>query len=306
MCADASFPMTDQRQTDIALALGDKLMEGRRLTRDEARAIADTTDLATLGMIAADARHRRVGDAVTFVRVVELPFGMPIPDAFPPAAREVRLTGAPASAGHAVAFVAQVAGRTSGAPVTAFTLDDLVSLAGGSVAGLAGELQSAGLRSLAELNLDRDPDGTALDTLLAAGLAVPVGRWSKPPADPVAALERVRALQEVTETLRAFGPLALVSRTETPTTGYDDVKLVALTRLILDNVDHVQVDWPVHGPKLAQVALLFGASDLDRIVASDEAPQGPRRAPLEEVKRNIAAASLEPVERDGRFARVQA
>jgi CofH/MqnC C-terminal region len=298
--------MTDQRQIDVALALGDRLIERRRLTTDEARTIAETTDLATLGMIAADARRRRVGDAVTFVRVVELPFGMPMPDAFPPAAWEVRLMGAPASADDAVALVGQVANRAGGAAVTAFTLDDLVSLAGGSIASLAGELQSAGLASLAELNLDRDPDRTALDAVLAAGLTIPVARWSKPSADPVAALERVRALQDATGMLRAFAPLALVSRAETPTTGYDDVKLVALTRLVLDNVDHVQLDWPVHGPKLAQVALLFGASDLDRIVASDEAPQGPRRAPLEEVRRNIAAASLEPVERDGRFARVQA
>jgi 2-iminoacetate synthase ThiH len=69
-------------------------------------------------------------------------------------------------------------------------------------------------------------------------------------------------------------------------------------------VPAIQVDWARHGPKLAQVALLFGASDLDRVSPSDAAPLGHRRAPLEEVERNIRAAFLQPVERDGRFERV--
>ncbi|MBA2354805.1 MAG: aminofutalosine synthase MqnE, partial [Acidobacteria bacterium] len=56
------------------------------------------------------------------------------------------------------------------------------------------------------------------------------------------------------------------------------------------------------GAKLAQACLLFGADDLDGVPARDDLPHGPRRAILEEVRRNILAASLDPVERDGRFA----
>jgi len=52
---------------------------------------------------------------------------------------------------------------------------------------------------------------------------------------------------------------------------------------------------------LAQVALTVGADDLDGVTTSDEAPDGKRRAPLEEVRRNITAAALQPAERDGRF-----
>jgi 2-iminoacetate synthase ThiH len=63
----------------------------------------------------------------------------------------------------------------------------------------------------------------------------------------------------------------------------------------------VQVDWQRYGPKLAQVALTFGADDLDNVSPSDEAPDGRRRAALEEVRRNIEAAGLTPAERDGRF-----
>jgi 2-iminoacetate synthase ThiH len=61
------------------------------------------------------------------------------------------------------------------------------------------------------------------------------------------------------------------------------------------------VDWLRYGPKLAQVALTFGADDLDCVSATHDAPDGRRRAPLEEVRRNIEAAGFSPAERDGRF-----
>jgi 2-iminoacetate synthase ThiH len=62
------------------------------------------------------------------------------------------------------------------------------------------------------------------------------------------------------------------------------------------------VDWQRYGPKLAQVALTFGADDVWGISASDAAPEGRRRAPVEEIRRNVEAAGFEPIERDGRFA----
>ena len=67
------------------------------------------------------------------------------------------------------------------------------------------------------------------------------------------------------------------------------------------NIPVVQVDWQRYGPKLAQVALTFGADDLDNVAASDEAPDGRRRAPLEELRRNIEAAGFTAAERDGLF-----
>jgi aminodeoxyfutalosine synthase len=86
-----------------------------------------------------------------------------------------------------------------------------------------------------------------------------------------------------------------------PTTGYEDVKRVALARLFLDNVPSIQVDWSLYGPKLAQVMLTVGADDVDAVSPSNDSSEGPRRAPLEEIRRNIRAAGLEPVERNGRF-----
>jgi aminodeoxyfutalosine synthase len=86
-----------------------------------------------------------------------------------------------------------------------------------------------------------------------------------------------------------------------PTTGFDDVKRVALARLFLEDVPSIQVDWSLYGPKLAQVALTVGANDVDAVSPLDDSAEGRRRAPLEEIRRNIRAAGLDPVERDGRF-----
>jgi aminodeoxyfutalosine synthase len=122
-----------------------------------------------------------------------------------------------------------------------------------------------------------------------------------PSADVAALLTNVAALQHAVGVIRAFAPLPKKINPAVPTTGYDDVKRVALARLFIEDIPSIQVDWSLYGPKLAQVALTVGADDLDAVSPSDEAPDGPRRAPLEEVRRNIRAAGLEPVERDGRF-----
>jgi 2-iminoacetate synthase ThiH len=77
--------------------------------------------------------------------------------------------------------------------------------------------------------------------------------------------------------------------------------MVAIGRLAAPTSPSIQVDWQRYGPKLAQVALTFGADDIYGVSASDEAPEGRRRAPVEEIRRNIEAAGFEPAERDGAF-----
>ena len=72
------------------------------------------------------------------------------------------------------------------------------------------------------------------------------------------------------------------------------MRLVALARLALPTVDVIEVDWQQYGPKLAQVALMFGANHLDRVLPIDDPALGPRRAATEDVRRNIAAAGFRP------------
>ena len=79
------------------------------------------------------------------------------------------------------------------------------------------------------------------------------------------------------------------------------MKQIALTRLIADNIQSIQVDWSLYGPKLAQFALTIGANDVDAVAAVDPGILGTRRSPIEEIRGNIRSAALEPVERNGRF-----
>jgi len=125
-----------------------------------------------------------------------------------------------------------------------------------------------------------------------------------PSADPMPLLKTVADLQRSVAVIRAFAPLPRRVNPAAPTTGFEDVKHVALARLVADNVPSIQVDWSLYGPKLAQVALTVGADDVDGVSAEDETGEGRRRAPLEEIRRNITAAGLDPVERNGRFDRL--
>jgi aminodeoxyfutalosine synthase len=125
-----------------------------------------------------------------------------------------------------------------------------------------------------------------------------------PGPDMIPLLKAVVALQRDVAVIRAFAPLPRTMNPAVPTTGYDDVKRIALARLVADSVPSIQVDWSLYGPKLAQVALTVGADDVDGVSAEDDETLGRRRAPLEEIRRNILAAGQDPVERNGRFDRI--
>jgi aminodeoxyfutalosine synthase len=111
----------------------------------------------------------------------------------------------------------------------------------------------------------------------------------------------VAAVQRNVAVIRSFAPLPRRVTPAAPSTGYDDVKRVAIARLAIENIPSIQVDWALYGPKLAQVALTMGADDVDAVSAEDDESEGRRRAPLAEIIRNIRAAGFEPVERNGRY-----
>ena len=121
------------------------------------------------------------------------------------------------------------------------------------------------------------------------------------PDDRMTLAHQARTLQTTMGGFHAFAPLPREISVSSPTTGYDDVKQVALSRLVADNIASIQVDWQLYGPKLAQFALTIGADDVDAVAAVDAGTLGTRRSPLEEIRGNIRAAGLEPVERDARF-----
>ena len=190
--------------------------------------------------------------------------------------------------------------------MTGYSLADLEALApreGLTLRSLLETLSAAGLELVAEAPFDllRDPR-RAIEEVNIAGLRLARLTVHQLPSDDVLDLyRRVAALQDQVGVIPAFAPLPRALNPAVPTTGYDDVRRVALARLSLADVPSIQVDWALYGPKLAQVALTVGANDIDAVSAVDDASEGRRRAPLEEVRRNILAAGLDPVERDGRF-----
>jgi aminodeoxyfutalosine synthase len=288
----------------------DELMErvsvGEPLGADNLEQLAATPDILQLGML-ADTVRRRLHDArVTYVRVALCPFDKPFTDAVPLAAREVRVTGKPESIEVAVTAIEAARAVAGDRAVSAFSwldVERLAATASERAATMLDRLRGAGLDALAEIPLDRIADPSrVLHALVSAGFNQIRVTIEKAPADVRTKLfVAAAALQEKHPAIRSINPLPTVLEALRPTTGYDDVKSVAIARLAAPNIPNVQVDWLRYGPKLAQVALTFGADDIDNVTASDEAPDGRRRAPLEEVRRNIEAAGLEPAERDGRF-----
>ena len=126
--------------------------------------------------------------------------------------------------------------------------------------------------------------------------------------DRVDHLLRLRAVQDDTHGFQTFIPLAF-HPDNTPlehlprTTGLTDIKQIAVSRLLLDNFPHIKAYWQMMTPKIAQIALRFGADDIDGTVIEEKiyhdagatTPQGMRR---EELMRLIREAGREPFERD--------
>jgi aminodeoxyfutalosine synthase len=129
--------------------------------------------------------------------------------------------------------------------------------------------------------------------------------------DRVDHLLRLRELQDETGGFVTFIPLAF-QPWEAPamdlpeTTGFDDLKAIAVARLLLDNVPHVKSYWVMITPRLAQVGLSFGADDIDGTVteekiAHDAGAPTPQAMTVDELVRLVREAGRRPVERDTVF-----
>jgi len=293
--------MTTSSTFDLLI---ERVTAGERLTPPEIAELAAAPDILPLGMLADALRRRLHGTQVTYLRVASCAFDQSFADAIPPAAREVRITGTPGTLDVAVVAVESAKAVAGDRTVSGFNWADIERLAsaGGTPLSRALEaLRRAGLDALADVPLDASPDAARLVSSLAdAGFQqLRLTIEKAPAAERRALFERAAALQDQYECIHAINPLP--AQALRPTTGYDDVKAVAIARLAAPNIQTIQVDWLRYGPKLAQVALTFGADDLDFVTADDAAPDGRRRAPLEEARRNIQAAGFSPAERDGRF-----
>ena len=118
---------------------------------------------------------------------------------------------------------------------------------------------------------------------------------------------RLRTLQDETGGFQTFIPLAFHpdnSRMDDipKPSGVMDLKTMAVSRLMLDNFPHIKAYWVMLGIKTAQIALAFGADDIDGTVVHEKiyheaGAETPQEVTVDEIRRLITEASRIPVER---------
>jgi aminodeoxyfutalosine synthase len=133
--------------------------------------------------------------------------------------------------------------------------------------------------------------------------------------DRVDHLMRLRAVQDetggfVTYIPLAFHPQNTVLHHVPKTTGFTDLKNIAVARLMLDNIPHIKAYWVMMTPEIAQIAQRFGANDIDGTIVEERiyhdagatTEQGMNRKQL---LRLIREAGCEPIERDTAYNKVE-
>ena len=128
-------------------------------------------------------------------------------------------------------------------------------------------------------------------------------------------LLRLRALQDDTRGFQCFIPLAFHNENNSlqklpEPTAVDDLRTLAVSRLLLDNVPHIKAYWVSMGVDTAQIALRFGADDLDgTIVHETHLSLGRQPVPMgmtrDELVRLIREAGRIPVERDTEYGVIE-
>jgi aminodeoxyfutalosine synthase len=127
-------------------------------------------------------------------------------------------------------------------------------------------------------------------------------------AERVDHLIRLRDLQARTGGFQVFVPLAFhndgnrMERLPAPT-GVEDLRVIAISRLMLHNIPHIKAYWIMLGIKTAQTAQLFGADDFDGTVTEEKiyhmaGSHSPQALSIEEIKHVIREAGRTPVERN--------
>lgn len=216
---------------------------------------------------------------------------------------------------------------------TAIEIDYLAGLAGLTLQETLADLQEAGLQSITgggaeifaeEVRKKICPRKISGEKYLEIhGMAHRMGLRStctmlyghvESVEDRVDHILRIRAQQDETGGFTAFVPLAFhpahtyLSHLPRPTAVLD-LRCVAAARLLLDNVDHVKVYWIMTGLQVAQLALHYGADDIDGTVVEERithmaGADTPQEVTEEELRRLIREAGRRPVRRDSLYNEV--
>ena len=138
--------------------------------------------------------------------------------------------------------------------------------------------------------------------------------------DRIEHLTMLRDLQDATGGFLTYIPLAYhpdhnelgveLGRAGTATTGYEDLKNIAIGRLFLDNIPHVKTHWPMVTPFISQIALSFGCDDVEGTVVYERiyheaGAQTEMHLPYAGLVALIRGAGKRPVERDSLYQPVR-
>ncbi len=214
-----------------------------------------------------------------------------------------------------IAHLAELSGQT-----VADTLKDLIKAGLGSIPGGGAEVFSPRIRQLTcEKKLSGEGWIDVAQTAHKAGLntnATMLYGHIESLEERIEHLDMLRKAQDETGGFLTFIPLAFHPKnTEladlSRTTGIDDLKNIAVARCFLDNFPHIKAYWVMIGPKMAQVALSFGADDVDGTVkeeiithmAGADTDQAMSR---DQLLRMIREAGRQPVERDTLYNTIKA
>jgi len=210
---------------------------------------------------------------------------------------------------------------------TAVEIDHIAGIGGLKVEEALSRLQECGLEALpgggaevfaprvrAALCPEKIPGSRWLEVMRAAhrlgipGNATMLYGHLETPQEMAEHLAALRELQDETHGFLAFIPLAFhpehTALSDLPGSGgVDALRVIATARLMLDNIPHVKAFWIMLGEKLAEVALSFGADDLDGTVGEEQITHAAgARTPAGLTEQQLLAmihrAGWEPVRRD--------
>jgi len=213
-----------------------------------------------------------------------------------------------------IAHIAEKGGRT-----IEKTLEDLVDAGLGSIPGGGAEVFSPRIRQrLCPKKLSGEKWLEVAKTAHGMGIksnATMLYGHIETIEERLDHLIALRSAQDETRGFMCFIPLSFHPRNTAlesivPAGGVDDLKTIAVSRLILDNFPHIKAYWIMLGTKVAQVALSFGADDFDGTVLEEKithmaGAETEKALSRDAIEHMIRAAGSIPVERDTLYKKLR-
>ncbi|MDA8077431.1 MAG: aminofutalosine synthase MqnE [Nitrospiraceae bacterium] len=351
-----------------------KVLNGRRLSADDALRLFESSDIFSIGSLAAYANGKKNGKKAFFVRnrhinptnicinrckfcafsrspgqegAYELTVDEIIAKLRPYCGGKGRLPGITEAHivgglhpewdfGRYLGIISAIRRHFPGLHIKAFTaveIDHFSRISGLGLEGTLKALKKAGLGTMpgggaeifasgvrAELCPEKISGARWIEVMEAAhGVGIRTNATMlyghiESHEDRVDHLMRLREMQDRTGGFQAFIPLAYHPKNTRIqggyTSGIDDLRTIAVSRLVLDNFDHIKAYWIMLGEKISQLSLCFGADDIDGTIIEEKITRSAGgltagHLTADQLAHLIRKAGKTPVERDSFYRKVR-